>query len=273
MEYIGPFTMIGVRFIIGAAVLVPVILLFERGKSDREEKKRTVLTSLIVGSILFFASAFQQVGIEVTGSAGVSGFITGLYTVFIPIVSYLLFRQKTSLSVWLGALCALAGLALLCYHPGQGLRFGYGELLLLVGAFFWTAHVMVIDRMGKRVRSIRLSAGQFLVCGLWGVAAMFIFEQPDIGAILDAKWPILYCAIMSSGVAYTLQIIAQKKADPTVAAIVFSSEAMFSALGGAIFKIDKIAPIGYVGCTLMFCGIVLSQIRLGRRKHTQSLDE
>ena len=273
MEYIGAFTMIGVRFIIGAAVLLPVILLFERGKSDRAEIKRTVLASLVVGTVLFLASAFQQFGIEMTGSAGVSGFITGLYTVFIPIVSYLLFKQRTSLSVWLGALCAVGGLALLCYHPGQGFRFGYGELLLLIGAFFWTAHVMVIDRMGKSVRSIRLSAGQFLVCGLWGVLAMFIFEQPSMGAILDAKWPVLYCAVMSSGVAYTLQVVAQKRADPTVAAIVFSSESMFSAIGGTLFRIDKIAPIGYVGCALMFCGIVLSQIKTGKKRAPDPVDE
>lgn len=270
-EYIGPFTMIGIRFVIGAAVLVPVMLAFERGKSDREERKRTVLTSAVAGVVLFLASSFQQIGIQVTGSAGVAGFITGLYTVFVPIACYLLFRQKTGISVWLGALCALVGLSLLCYHPGEGLRFGLGELLLLIGSFFWTAHVMVIDRLGKRVRSIRLSAGQFLVCGILGIIAMIAFEEPSLGAVLDAKWSILYCGIMSSGVAYTLQVIAQKRADPTVAAIVLSSESMFSAIGGALFKIDSIATVGYIGCALMFFGIVLSQIDLKIKKNKKDI--
>ena len=114
--------------------------------------------------------------------------------------------------------------------------------------------------MGKSVRSIRLSAGQFLVCGLWGVLAMFIFEQPSMGAILDAKWPVLYCAVMSSGVAYTLQVVAQKRPDPTFAAIVLSTEAVFSAIGGVLFGIDTLSVFGYIGCGLMFLGIVLSQL-------------
>lgn len=266
MEYIQSFTMIGVRFTISAVALIPVVLFFERGRVSKEERKRTVKASVVTGTILFLASAFQQFGIKETGSAGVSGFITGLYTVFVPIACYIFFKKKTGINVLFGAVLAVAGLTLLCYRPGQGLTFGKGELLLLIGAFFWTAHVVVIDRLGKNVRSLHFSWGQFVVCAALGVCSMFIFEQPSTSAILDAKWAVLYCGVLSSAVAYTLQIVAQKRSDPTVAAIVFSTESMFSAIGGVLFKIDRIALLGYVGCGLIFAGVVISQISFKRKR-------
>ncbi len=265
MEYVEPHTMNAVRFALGAVCLVPVMLFFERGRVDKKERIATVKASVIAGSVLFAASALQQMGIEVTGSAGVAGFITGLYTVFIPIVCYLLFKKKTGVNVLIGALCAVGGLFLLCYKVGEGLRFGYGELLLLIGSFFWTAHVIVIDRMGKGVRSLHLSVGQFAVCAVLSAIFMFIFEEPAVSSILDAKWTILYCGVLSVGVAYTLQVVAQKKCDPTMAAIVLSCESMFSAIGGAVFKIDSISALGYIGCAFMFAGIIISQIEFKRR--------
>ena len=266
MEYIQSFTMIGVRFTISAVALIPVVLFFERGRVGNEERKRTVKASVVTGTILFLASAFQQFGIKETGSAGVSGFITGLYTVFVPIACYIFFKKKTGINVLLGAVLAVAGLTLLCYRQGQGLTFGKGELLLLIGAFFWTSHVVVIDRLGKNVRSLHFSWGQFIVCAALGVCSMFIFEQPSTSAILDAKWAVLYCGVLSSAVAYTLQIVAQKRSDPTVAAIVFSTESMFSAIGGVLFKIDRIALLGYVGCGLILAGVVISQISFKRKR-------
>jgi drug/metabolite transporter (DMT)-like permease len=265
MEYIEPFTLIGVRFLIAIIVLLPVVLIFERGRVSREERKRTLIASVASGTMLFIASALQQFGIKITGSAGVSGFITGLYTVFVPIACYLLFKQRTGLNVWLGAVCAVVGLFLLCYKAGEGLSFGVGELLLLIGSFFWTAQVIIIDKLGRSIRSLHFAWGQFAVCALWGLIAMFIFEQPSLGAMMDAKWAILYCGVMSSGVAYTLQIIGQKRADPTLAVIILSTESMFSAIGGVIFGIDKLALLGYVGCALMFAGIVVSQISFKKK--------
>ena len=259
-KLIAPFTFNGVRFFLGAASLVPVMLLLEKGKSDKEEQKRTIYTSVIAGIILFAASSLQQIGIEITESSGVAGFITGLYTVFIPIACFFLFRQKTGLYTWLGAILAVVGLFLLCYKPGSGISFGLGELLILIGAFFWTAHVIVIDRLGKSVRSLHLSLGQFSVCAALGIISMFLFEEPSLTNIIDAKWSILYCGILSVGVAYTLQVVAQKRVDPTFAAIVLSTEAVFSAVGGVIFGIDTLTVFGYCGCILMFLGIVLSQL-------------
>ena len=221
--------------------------------------------SVVAGSVLFFASTFQQIGIEMTGSAGVSGFITGLYTVLIPVTCFFLFKQKTGLNMWAGAFLSVLGLFLLCYKPGNGFSFGLGELMLLIGALFWTTHVIVIDRFCKDVRPLHFSWGQFVVCAILGLIAMFVFETPTVEGIWSAKWAILYCGVLSVGVAYTLQIIAQRKVNPTFAAIVLSTESVFSAVGGAIFGTDSISALGYLGCALMFGGIVLSQISFKKR--------
>ena len=270
-EYIGAFTMTGIRFVIGIIALLPVVLFFERGRVSAEERKKTLRASVAAGTVLFCASSFQQFGIELTGSAGVAGFITGLYTVLIPIACYLLFKQKTGVNVWIGAVCATVGLFLLCYKVGEGLRFGYGELLLLIGAFFWTAHVIIIDKLSKDLRSLHFSWGQFAVCAVLGLIFMFIFEEPDMESVLNAKWAILYCGVFSSGVAYTLQVVAQKRAEPTMAAIVLSTESMFSAIGGVMFGIDELTLLGVIGCALMFCGIVVSQISFGKGKSKDGL--
>lgn len=260
VEHIGSLTMNGVRFLIGAVALAPFAAVIERGKAEKSEKIRTLKASLLAGTVLFCASTLQQLGIEATGSAGIAGFITGLYTVFIPIACYLLFKQKTCINVWIGALLATAGLFLLCYRVGEGLHFGVGELLLLVGSFFWTAHVIVIDKLGKAIRPLHFSCGQFAVCAAIGIIFMFIFEEPSMGAIADAKWSVLYCGLLSSGVGYTLQVVAQKHVEPTVAAIIMSLEATFSAVGGVIFGIDKLTALGTIGCALMLAGIIISQI-------------
>jgi len=268
MDYIGPFTMNGVRFFIGIVALLPVVLFFERGRVSVAERKKTVIAAVAAGCVLFCASTLQQIGIKATGSAGIAGFITGLYTVLIPIACYLLFKQKTGINVWIGAVAATLGLFLLCYRAGDGLHFGYGELLLLVGSLFWTAHVIIIDKMGKDIRSLHFAWGQFAVCALLGIVFMFIFEEPSLGAILDAKWAILYCGVLSSGVAYTLQVVAQKRAEPTSAAIILSTESMFSAIGGVLFGIDKLTLLGGSGCLMMFAGIVLSQLNFkSKAKH------
>ena len=265
-EFIGPFTLNGVRFVIGIIALLPVVLFFERGRSEPSERRRTVKASVAAGVVLYIASMLQQFGIHITGSAGVSGFITGLYTVLVPIFCFLLFKSKTGLNIWIGAVCAVIGLFLLCYDPKEGLHFGYGELLLLIGAFFWTAHIMVVDRMGKGLRSLHFAWGQFAVCAVIGTLLMFIFEEPTIASITDAKWSLLYCGVLSTGVAYTLQIVAQKRANPTFAAIIFSTESVFSALGGLIFATDSISILGYFGCGVIFAGVVISQINFKKKK-------
>ena len=265
VNYVGAMTMNGTRFAVGVISLLPVVLIFERGRVDRAERRRTVLASILAGGVLFSASTLQQIGIAYTKSAGVAGFITGLYIVLVPVACFLLFRAKTRGRVWLGAALAFVGLFLLCVKVGEGFSFGIGELLLLLGALFWTAHIIVIDRVAKNVRPLHFAWGQFLVCAALGVAAMFAFEEPSWNGIFEAKWAILYCGVLSVGVAYTLQVVAQRKADPTFATIVMSTESVFSAIGGVIFGIDRISWIGYLGCALIFLGIMVSQMTWERK--------
>lgn len=264
-DSIASFTMIGVRFTICIIFLLPVVFIFERGRSDKAEKALMLKASLITGTVLFCALSLQQYGIEITASAGISGFITALYMIFVPIVYLLLFRKKTGLQVWIGALFALVGLFLLCYEPGAGFYFGMGEILLLLGAFCWTAHVMLIEHFGKKLRPIHYSWGQFAVCALLGVIFALCFDEISVQPLIDAKWELLYLGILSSGCAYTLQVVGQKNADPTYAVIILSTESAFSAIGGAIFGIDAISWIGYCGCALMFVGILCTQVKIKRK--------
>lgn len=270
-KYISAFTMLGIRFAIGIITLLPVVLIFERGRTSKEERRYTVKASLITGVILFLAASFQQHGIEIISSAGVSGFITGLYTVFVPIAYFLFFRRKTGVQVWIGAGLALVGLFMLCYKPGEGLSFGFGELLVFIGSLLWTAHVMVIDHFGKKTRPLHFSWGQFAVCAALGLICMAIFDGPTLtfSSILDAKWALLYCGALSVACGFTLQVVGQKGADPTYAVIILSTESAFSAIGGAIFGVDSISFAGYIGCALMFFGIVCSQIKIRGKKKQQ----
>lgn len=264
VNYVGPLTLNGTRFAVGVISLLPVVLIFERGKSAPAERKKTFFASLCAGTVLFAASTLQQVGIMYTKSAGVAGFITGIYIVLVPIAGFLLFRHKTRLGVWAGAVLAVIGLFLLCFKVGEGFYFGIGELLILIGAFFWTAHILVIDRLAGSLRPLHFAWGQFAVCATLGVVAMFLFEEPTWSGIFEAKWAILYCGVLSVGVAYTLQVVAQRRADPTFATIIMSTESAFSALGGVIFGIDRISLIGYLGCLVIFVGILISQMAVSK---------
>ena len=268
-DEVGSFAMNGLRFPLGTLSLLPVMLIFERGRSDKTQRKKNAFASLLAGTALFIASTLQQVGIMVSGSVGISGFLTGLYTIFVPIACYVFFKKKTGINIVFSAVLAVIGIFMLCIKPGEGFSFGFGELLLLIGAFFWTAHVVIVDRCGKELRSLHFCFGQFLVCSVWSVLVMVIFEMPTLEGISAAAIPILYAGVLSVGVAYTLQVISQKRADPTFASIIFSTESVFSAIGGVIFGIDSISVVGYIGCGLIFCGIVISQLDF-KKKNAQS---
>lgn len=269
-ENLDSFTFNGVRFLIGTVSLVPVVLLFE-GKLIKQkavEIKKVLPACLICGSVLFVASSLQQFGIKETASAGLAGFITSIYTVLTPIMYFLIFRKKTRIEVWIGAVLAVVGLALLCFKPQEGLRFGLGEVLLLIGAFFWAAHMITVDRFAKQLPSLIFSWGQFSVCTLLSIICMLLFELDtfSFGALMGAKWDLLYCGVLSVGVAYTLQVVGQKHADPTFAAIVFSLESVFSMLGGAVAGIDTVTLVGGLGCVIIFGGIVISQLNIFKKQ-------
>ena len=257
-DYVGAFTFNGVRFLLGAFSLVPVILIFEKEKFDKNKFKSTVVTGILAGVILFIASSLQQFGIVFTGSAGKAGFLTGLYIVLVPLIRFLM-GKKTSVLTFVGAVFAVAGLFFLCM-TGDKITLGIGDIVLIIGAFFWAAHILVIDKFVNIVSALKFSMVQFLTCGILGIIFALFTETIEVSAIKQAGIPILYGGLMSVGVAYTCQILGQKKADPTFASIIFSTESVFSAIGGALILHEMMSGRGYLGCVLIFIGIILSQI-------------
>lgn len=259
-EFVGAFTFNGVRFMLGACSLIPVILLFEREKIDLKLLKNNVLPGILAGVVLFIASTLQQYGVEITQSAGKAGFLTGLYTVIVPLIRFVM-GKKTVVLTFIGAIFAVTGLFFLCM-TGDEISFGLGDVVLIIGAFFWAGHILVVDKFVNTTSPLKFSLVQFIICGFLSIVFAFILEDIEFSAIKSAGIPILYGGIMSVGVAYTCQILGQKESDPTFASIVFSTESVFSAIGGALLLNEIMSGRGYFGCVLIFIGIVLSQLNL-----------
>ena len=269
MEHVGPLTYNGVRTLVGFLVLIPVVCFLNRGWRGRmsvEEKKtldkNTLIGGIFCGMILFVASTFQQFGIQYT-SAGKAGFITALYIVMVPVAG-LLFRRRVRWIVWPCVAAAIAGFWLLCIKEDFSL--GTGDLLVLICAVFFTAHILVIDHFTPKVDCVKMSCIQFFVCGSLALIGAFIFEEPTVPTILDAKWTILYAGVLSSGVAYTLQIVGQKMTEPTVATLLMSLESVFAALAGWLILHESFSPKEFIGCVLVFAAVIFAQIPLPRRK-------
>lgn len=261
MNYVEPFTYNAVRTLIGGIVLIPIIAIFQRGGASSENgaksQKTTIIGGIVCGIFLFIAGSFQQCGIAMT-TAGKAGFITALYVTIVPLIEVILYR-KSSLKVWLCVFLALAGFYMLCIK--EGFTIGKGDLLVLCGAFFYAGHIMVIDRFNeKNADGMKMSCIQFFTAGLLMTVCMFIFENPEINAIMDAKYTILYAGIMSCGAAYTLQIIGQRYTDPTSATLIMSLESVFAALSGWIILNESLSIKELFGCTLVFAAVILSQL-------------
>ncbi len=260
-DSVGPFTYNGVRFLLGALSLIPIILLFERKNFSVLKFRRTLIAGAITGTILFVASGMQQIGVAITGNASKVAFITSLYSVFVPI--FLLFiGKKSSLNMWLGVLCALTGLYLISSGDING--FSRGDIVVLAGAVVWAWHVIAIDKFVGGVSPIQYSSAQFFVCGIESLIVALVFEDVALAPIAYAAIPILYGGIMSAGVAYTLQVLGQRDADPTYAAIIFATEPIFAAIGEALILHRFLTPVAYLGCVIIFAGVVISQF--GGRK-------
>ena len=284
-DFVQPFTFNGIRFMLGAASLIPVYSIFEKEREmtaveKRVRHKHTAIGAVCGGLCLFIASFLQQYGATLTRDPGKAGFITGLYTVLTPVFYFLIFRKKTGWNTWLGCILATVGLYLLCLREVEGTMFGVGELVLLLGSFFWAGHILIVDHFIDRVSPLRFSSWQFFISGGLGLLAGVIFEETTLSGVLAAKWAILFCGLLSVGVAYTLQVLAQKRSEPTFAAIIFSTESVFAALGGLLWNLvtpeslhvdQQILPIGYVGCAIIFVGIVLSQLNFSKKnRETES---
>lgn len=261
---IGAFTFNGTRFLLGSIALIPVIMIFEREKITKSMLKTIVFPASITGTILFIASSMQQFGIEMTGSASKSSFITGLYMVLVPIFAFVFLRRKISWSVWIGAIVAVIGLYLLSIKQGETLE--WGDALLLIATIFWASHILTVDKFIVNASPLKFSAVQMFVCGTLGIICALLFETWDWQAVLDSTGAILYTGLLSSGVAYTCQLIGQKGTTPTVSTMILSTEAVFGALAGVVFNNEILTSRMVIGCVMMFIGIILAQIEIGPRK-------
>lgn len=267
MDHVGPFTFQAVRSLIGGAVLIPVILIFDligkkRGdKKPPEEKgdrKTLIAGGVICGAVLCAASCFQQFGIAIDASAGDAGFITALYILIVPVIR-MIFGKKVGYKTWLGVALALLGLYLLTEKFGG---FTKGCLMVLISAFIFAVHILVVDRFAPVTDGIKLSCIQFFVSAAISGILMFIFESPSFSDIWAAKGSILYAGAMSSGVAYTLQILGQKYTKPTPASMIMSLESVFALLTGMLLQPESnpVKAIKLLGCVLIFAAIILAQL-------------
>lgn len=264
MDYVGAFTFNSVRCLIGAVVLLPVIWFLNRQNSPAEQteqektagRKTLFIGGAACGTALFLASNFQQFGIKYT-TVGKAGFITACYIVIVPILGLFL-KRKCSSYIWTAVIMALIGLYLLCITDGFSI--GKGDLLVLICAFLFSFHILIIDHFSPRVDCVKMSCIQFLVAGiLSGILAM-IFENPDFTSIAAAWIPLLYAGVMSCGVAYTLQIVGQKGMNPTVASLILSLESCISVLAGWIILGQSLSMREIIGCIIMFAAIILAQL-------------
>lgn len=258
MQYVSAFTFNGVRFALGSISLIPLILYFKNKETEEGTTlKSALIPGMITGSILFLAASLQQIGLIYT-TVGKAAFITGLYIVLVPLFGIFL-RQRVNISTWLGVLLAVAGLYLLSVN--EDFSIAGGDFLEIVGAFFWASHILAIDYFTKKVDALKLSFVQFAVCSVLSMTVALIFEDISVFGLKQALVPILYGGLLSVGVAYTLQVVAQKHAKPSHAAVIMSMESVFAALGGALLLGENLGGRGYLGCGLMFAGMLLAQFK------------
>lgn len=279
MDYLGPFTFNSVRSFMGSLVLLPVIWFMDRQKKDgakgdgqgalgksaevkQQEKKTLLLGGLCCGVILTVSTSLQQIGLVYT-TAGKAGFITALYILIVPLLGLFLGRRVGG-KTWLGVALAVIGMYLLCIK--EGFSISYGDFMVLLCAFVFSLHILTVDYFSPKVDGVRLSCIQFFVCGCLCAVPMALFEHPEIHQILQAWLPLIYAGVLSSGVAYTLQIITQKHLNPTVASLLMSLESVFAALTGWLILNERLTPKELLGCVLVFAAIILAQLPENKKR-------
>ena len=260
MDYVGPFTFNMARFLIGAVVLLPVIWFMDRQRKTGAEKgagqKTLIIGGICCGIALAVASTLQQWGILFT-TVGKAGFITAMYIVIVPLLGIFIGKKVRPLIIGCVAI-AVVGFYFLCMT--ESLRLGLGDFLVLLCAIAFSIHILVIDHFSPKVDGVKMSAIQFLTAAIISAVPTLLWEQPVLTEILQAWQPVLYAGVMSCGVAYTLQIIAQKNADPTVASLLLSLESVFSVLAGWVLLGQELSLKELFGCVLIFCAIILAQL-------------
>jgi len=259
MDTIGPFLYTGLRFALASIALLPIILWLERRIEHREPESVNpglLRGGLIMGLALTLGMNLQQVGLLFTSVTN-SGFITGLYVIIVPLIGLFL-GHKTGLGIWLGAGLAVLGMFLL--SVGDSFQVASGDWLQLAGAFVWGVHVLLVGHFASRHDPLQLALIQFSVCAVISLLLAVVFEPIQLPAIMAAVPAILYGGLLGVCVGFTLQVVAQKDAIASHAAIILSLEAVFAAIFGALLLGESLSVKGYFGCALMFAGMLLAQL-------------
>jgi drug/metabolite transporter (DMT)-like permease len=255
---LGPMSFNGLRFTLGGLSLIPVILWRKRYLPAASEKaKLPVRGSLIAGLFLFAAASFQQIGLQYTTSAN-AGFITGLYILFVPLIG-MFFGHKSKWSLWTGIAVSLVGLYLLSI-TGNNLVISKGDGLILICAVLWAAQILVIDHVANKGDAIQIAFLQFVVCGVLSAISALFFENCTLAKIQAGSGAVAYAGLMSVGLAFTLQVVCQKRCPPGPAAIIMSMEAVFAALAGYLVLNQTLSVQGMFGCALILCGMLIVQL-------------
>ncbi len=270
MDYIGPFTFNAFRFLLASLFLLPIIpFLSKKSLQENSNKQSTtvnttnkkdfLLGGFLCGLFLFIGSAFQQIGIMYT-SVGNAGFITTLYIVIVPLTGIFV-GKKIPARIWIAVVIAITGLYLLCIPLGKGLgELNRGDFYMLICAFAFAGHILVIDYFSNKTDAIKLSEFQFIVAAILNFIVMFIFEDTSFGNVLLAWKALLYTGVFSAGVGYTLQIIAQKNTSPTVASLILCLESVFATLCGYLILGEVKTVQEIIACCIIFFAIILVQL-------------
>lgn len=256
-DAVGSFTFNGIRMLIGALVLLPVVIpVARKHKGDKAYWKRAWKSGALLGVLIASASVVQQYGVAISG-AGKGGFITSIYIIFVPIFS-MLFGSKVSRRTWTCAAAALVGMYMLCISDGFSIS--SGDLILIACAVLFAFHIIAIDHVGRYTEGVLLSFLQFLIGGAICSVVMIPLEHPSAESIIAVWWPILYAGAFSCGAAYTLQIIGQKYMKPSNAVLILSLESVWAAIGGAIILGESMSAREMIGAALVFASVVAAQI-------------
>ncbi len=266
MDLIEPMTFNATRTALGAACVGVMATIIpqkpDKGIDERTFRHSTIVGGVLCGIFLAVAGNLQQIGLVYT-TAGKAGFITATYMLLVPVVNLLIFRKRSSLFVWVAVVIGLVGMYLLSIKEGFTLAKGDG--LEAICAIFYTFQILSADHFTKKGNPIGISAIQLLTAAVINVVLAFIFETPSWDKIVSAAIPILYCGIMSSGVAYTLQMVGQKYSEPTTASILMSSESLFAMISGMIILHERMTGREALGAAIMFAAIIMVQFP-GKRK-------
>ena len=266
MNYVGPLTFGAVKFLLGAAVLIPVIIIFNhinKKKQDydplriKNNKKDLMISGSLCGLFIAIGTYFQQLGLIYT-TVGKAGFITALYIVLVPIFGLFL-HKRAGVLLWIGVGLATVGLYFLCIKEGFTIQ--KGDAIELCGTVFWALQILTVDAYVARTDPLVFSCLQLFIAGILSTVAALIFEEPEIGAIIAGKVPVLYAGIVSIGIATSLQVMGQRTTEPAIAAITFGMESVFAVISGALFLNEIMSLRELMGCGLMFTALVMTQLK------------